>query len=638
MTTKTTTYSTQDKVRFRSKISVGACSACVVVRRILIILLLCTILTLLSTFFFACGHDVSVVPDEYPEEPPTPYIELRIVIPAVNPYLTRSHPMGGEDGNGRERGILNEDKIHDVNIFFYKDDAGLDGDDNTKILHHIYFNIDNLHDADNSPLMPETRPEFEKNYLNLKFDLAEKFAELGEGTNFAAIANIGFIQDNDIKTLKDLRELNVSDYSNNSWSTYDPFSVNAATMDYFLMSTAYNQNWSYGDEETGYQSTGTNKIEKTGKNYSGTTTLERMYARIDFWYNAQTNAGIAPTTDGGVDKSDRLEYGVDATDNKVYICNILPVNVMRQPTFLFKKVTSFPGPPSWELEKLKNLDKFNWGGKEMVLDGCPSNYVLEPNTLLKSREGNSGNLDDWFGSSKAASVIADIKDDGKGRFSSYYSRYQVAEGNDPTGYDCNRVSIISYANENTHATDCFHSNYLTGMAFRAVYVPAKIYKSYDPNTKLPIEMTEAEKASFVISETDKNTKIYRYSRSKDGDASESKALYFTDRGVLEDYEKDHLDDSAVVTAFDAVREPVNNLLGFVCYYNLWLRHYNNENADPQSTYPMEYATVRNNIYRVAVSFIGPGDPTPTMREPDTMQARIFVRKWNLRKEQNPLQF
>ena len=81
-----------------------------------------------------------------------------------------------------------------------------------------------------------------------------------------------------------------------------------------------------------------------------------------------------------------------------------------------------------------------------------------------------------------------------------------------------------------------------------------------------------------------------------------------------------------------------NTLGFVCYYNLWLRHYNDEKADPQEAYPMEYATVRNNIYRVSISFNGPGDPEPTMRDPDTMQARIFVRKWNLRTDDKPLEF
>ena len=102
----------------------------------------------------------------------------------------------------------------------------------------------------------------------------------------------------------------------------------------------------------------------------------------------------------------------------------------------------------------------------------------------------------------------------------------------------------------------------------------------------------------------------------------------------------HPGDVADITAFTA--EKHGDRWGFICYYNLWLRHYNDvDDANPSNPHahmPMEYATVRNNIYRVAVSFSGPGDPEPTMREPDTMKARIFVRKWNLRTENNALEF
>lgn len=264
---------------------------------------LCIIMTALLS---ACGHDELVPTDVYEEEPPTPYVELRIVIPAVNPSATRANPIGGEEGNGREPGILNEDLVHDVNIFFYKDQGGLDGSDNTKILHHIYFNIDNIYDEANYPLLPQSRPEFENNYLNLKFSLDEKFAELGVGTKFAAIANIGPIQEEKITDLKQLREIKVSDYSKNTWGKYDPFSVNAAKMDYFLMSTAYNGNYSYNNGEN----TGKNEIESNGKNFTGTTTLQRMYARIDLWYNAKINGGIDPSVEAGVAKSEKLVYPV----------------------------------------------------------------------------------------------------------------------------------------------------------------------------------------------------------------------------------------------------------------------------------------------------------------------------------------
>ncbi|MDE5997372.1 MAG: hypothetical protein K2G77_04075, partial [Muribaculaceae bacterium] len=202
---------------------------------------------LIVLFSTACGYDDLVVSDVYEEEPPTPYVELLISVPSVNPTSTRANPVAGEEGNGREHGVYNEDKIHDINIFFYKDVNGLDGEDDSKILHHIYFNLENPSDKDNSTLLQETSPIFEKNYLKLQFGLTDKFQELVEGSKFAAIANIGPIQEGEITNLKQLRELDVSAYSNTWSERYDEFSVNAEKMDYFLMSTAYNINYKYGD-------------------------------------------------------------------------------------------------------------------------------------------------------------------------------------------------------------------------------------------------------------------------------------------------------------------------------------------------------------------------------------------------------
>ncbi len=576
----------------------------------------------------ACGHDDLVGPDVYEEEPPAPYVELRIAIPAVNPYSTRSHPVGGEDGNGREKGIENEDNIHDVNIFFYNDPNGLDGEDNTPILHHVYVNVDNLKDTDNSPLLPETGAEFEKNYLKLKLSYEDEMANLNAGTNFAAVANLGRIQKEDIKTLKDLRELDVSRYAATAWQKYDAFSNDASKMDYFLMSTAYNQDYTYGDEHTG-----SNKIEVNGRNYFGTTTLERMYARIDLWYNKNQ---IQTKKDG--DKTiTELDYQIKDKDktilenHHVYITNVLPVNVMQSPSYLFKKVSSTE-PNSWNLSILQNLTKFSWGGKELTdANGVPSNYVLTPTSTLENTDKED--LEKWFKNSRTQTVKENIKDNTKGAFSVYYNKEQSAGAGDPQDYNCNWISIISYANENTHATDCFHSNYLTGLAFRAIYVPDKIYKK-----------STVSDETDLVSTADNLTEIYRYSPT--GPYSnetqtpptlqlEQKSIYFTNRDEAETYAKAHTGDMGVITKYTATLhtdDKGNTKWGFICYYNLWLRHYNDETADPQKSYPMEYATVRNNIYRVKVDFNGPGDPNPEMREPDTMKARIFVRKWNYREE------
>ncbi|MDE5872221.1 MAG: fimbria major subunit [Muribaculaceae bacterium] len=601
----------------------------------------------------ACGHDDLVTDDIYVEET-VPYVELRIAVPLANPSATRANPMGGEEGNGRERGIPNEDRIHNINVFFFKGNMNSDGE--TTILDHLYYNLKDSSDPNNTKLKPNTeltadKPQNQTNYyygieyVTLKFKCTEDLYSKAEDINFYAVANIGPMQFKEGMKLKELMDIEVDYYADSWYGAYDEDSRNAEKMDYFLMSTAYDKEYTYGG-----QSTGTNKIAKDGK---GTTTLQRLYARLDLWYNSKNNSPDGNIIKKG-DSLRELKYQVvdkegnplqDENDviikNTVYLTNVLPVNVMQKPSFLFKKVTDFEeGWSDWSKSGFTGKTSFTWGGKESPNDlptasspnDKPLNYVMERHTLEKDSEGN-GSVDDWYGKTAVSKVKTDIMSDANGKLSAYYHATPNSESN--PNYNCDHISIISYANENTHPTDCFHSNYLTGMAFRAVYVPEKIYKEYTPATDMQAAvltaMTAEEKTNFSI-----DKKIYRYSPSKDRNAKESDALYFNDKSVLEAYEKDHLDDSAVVTEFDAAREPQNYSLGFICYYNLWLRHYNDgEDAlpsNPHAQLPMEYATVRNNIYRVSVSFSGPGDPKPTMREPDTMKARIFVRKWNYRAE------
>lgn len=309
---------------------------------------------------------------------------------------------------------------------------------------------------------------------------------------------------------------------------------------------------------------------------------------------------------------------------------------MREPSFLFKKVSSID-PNSWDVTTLKNLTKFNWGGKELVDDyGYPSNYVLEPNITNKTKEGTgtSVDLDKWYKTSKTEQVKKDIVDSEKGKFLSYYSKYQPKGEGDPTDYNCDRVSIISYANENTQGTDCFHPNFMTGLAFRAVYVPSVVAGDYT---------FKKDESGNIIEETftpdDKDTEvthIWRFSPSdiydqeKGNIVRESESKYFSNYKACEDYQNEHPEIIGVVSSFTPFWHEAEGKWGFVCYYNLWLRHFNDEKADPTEAYPMEYAIVRNNIYRVKIDFTGPGDASPEMREPDTMKARIFVRKWNYR--------
>ncbi len=522
----------------------------------------------------ACGYDHLVEPATYPDEPETPYVEIRISMPANDAASTRSNPMGGEEGNGREQGLDNEDRINDINIFFYLEETsgkGMDSHAETPIINHIFYNLKDSSDPLNSQLWlsgdevnepddDDNLPYFEKNYLVLKLKCTDADLRQVESTgiNFVTLANVGPMQD--INTLGELRNYDLSLDKSNAWcATYDACSKDASKMDYFLMSTAYNENYAAGG-----QTTGTNKITKEGSEYKGKTTLQRMYARIDLWYNEKENAIKAG--DAADAKVKQLQYKVEnATGNIVYVTNVMPVNIMKRPSYVFKKVTN-DKKADWTSGSLKSVSSFKWGGKETPEDGpydfdsdgdLPQNYVMEWHTTDKKPGGATSDTDlsKWFGSTAVKSVKENILKDilnadntvDNGKFSAYYHETRTAGIYDPD-YDCDHISIISYANENTHPTDCFHSNYLTGLAFRAVYVPEKIYKAYTSAGGILTELTDAEKENFPMAA---GHAIYRYSPSaeEDGVMKESKALYFSDEEAMNAYHKNNLVDSSLIMTY-----------------------------------------------------------------------------------------
>ena len=542
--------------------------------------------------------------------------------------ISRTNPTGGEDGDGREQGILNENTIHDVSLFFYSG-FGINNLDSDIPLTKVFVKADDISWSEEDLIFekkiiirldPEETDLRENGLLNSNVDVS-----------FITVVNGGEDFSKDIKTLGDLLAY---DSLGATWSQING-SSNAAECDNFVMSTAYETDKSgyimVGSER---RKVGASNLTKTeiptsddfkNTGWYGETTVQRMCARVDVMYN-ESNLST-----GAKD----LKYTVSGNGgyNTVYITNILPVNVMSQPSYLISKITSSV-PTTWDDQSINSI----WGGVELTdANQVPANYVIEPTTLLKSVSSNASQLQKWYGSTCAENVKISIAEEENGKIGSYY--YGDLSSIE---YNCNKFSVICYANENTQPMESFSSNYLTGLALRSVYVPVAIYYDYvetkdeDGNTIMHLLKMPTGDYSDLS-----NMHIFRYSPSSGGIVDEKNSIYFLDYRVLTNYAKDHPEDNARITPFESciyADEDGNKELGIRCYYNLWLRHYNDESADPQLSYPMEYAIVRNNIYRVALSFSGPGDPTPTMREPDTMQARIFVRKWNQRVENTPLEF
>lgn len=531
-------------------------------------------------------------------------ITLRVPVEGAD-APTRGLPTGGEEGDGREAGINKENSLADANIFFFKG-SGFNPTD----VAPESIEVTGVYVADIAAFTAETDDDpFEKKItIKIKSSdtpLEEKGILTASEVGFITVINAGRDLSTEIANLKVLRE-----YSSftSSWRESEEGCCD------FLMTTAYDAN-AAGNVTIGATTrfVGSNRLEKNRNGngdprieWTGETTVQRICARIDLMYK-DNNIGEG-----------ELVYTTPAR-NKVHITNILPVNFMSKPSYLLAKTTSVI-PTSWNETALGEI---TWGGTEKTATGSdrPANYVIDPFTITKASGTRS--LTAWYGSSAASTVKQELKDAAKGTFPSYYSTTLPS----PESNGCDRITIIGYANENIQAPTCYTSELITGLALRANFQPYKIWikegDNYEPKTLTDEGWKEME---------DKTIWRYQPSAGTEG-VKEEDAFYFISEEDALAYKASHPYELGDVTKYE----------NGICYYNLWLRHYNDESykeedSAPKEIYPMEFAIVRNNIYRVGMSFSGSGEPTPTLREPDTMMSRIFVRKWNQRKETTPLQF
>lgn len=559
----------------------------------------------------SCIMDNGICPDE-PNSGKENWITLQFLV-SEGDAVTRANPIGGEDGNGREEEICNEATIHDINIFLFADNSSLLNAASNTTLTHLYFNLDDPGDRENTLSFTKEIPTKDNMTVYTVTFLDEVpgivFPLRNQGkVRFITVANRGKSMKGEVLTLADLWKYGTSESVYSLSKTWTGTGLDVSDgYDRFVMTTAYdepNESFINFSNESG---AGTESNP-----FTGSTTLQRMCARIDVMYDDNNLKALN-------DKSE-LKYPAGTSGHTVYITNMLPVNAMSSPSYLFKKVTNGL-PADWT-----NVEGRTWGGKETTgTDGKPSNYVLEPNTLLKetlSGDNLNNKQTNWYGDTRISSVKNAIMQESNGKVGEYHHYEFYTKYDDSKTYS--NIAVLGYANENTQSPNQFNSNYLTGIAIRAVYVPEKICGG-DGN------------AVNIADDIVPNI-IYRYSNSSQIQ-EENYCKYFYDKQDLDTYRISHPGDVPVVTEFEATKH--NGKWGFICYYNLWLKHYDDVDdikSDPHKVYPMQYATVRNNIYRVALKFNGPGDPTPTMREPDTMKARIFVRKWNRRTESEALQF
>lgn len=567
---------------------------------------------LLSCLFgvVACSDEEVPDPQLYTADGvPYSYVSVGFSM-AMNP-VTKANPNGGEEGDRSEKGQLYENAVNNIHLFFYNvkdpNKSGADGVNmlgDTAIVAHKY-----LEDRDfkYSDVQATTHAIPVENLL------------VGHSYHVLAVVNAG--ENLNYTKLGDLQSATVSTlYTQGTDGSYNNF----------LMTSEC-------DEFTPLTITSTNS-ETT----PATTTIrvERVTARVDY----QTETGFS-----GVIKNSAGETIATASISGAMLVNTLKGDAT---SYLLKRVTAENAG--------FNTDVIFLGDEKATDGGTATNYVKDPLT----KKGPTNFV--------SATYFPNISYDNAGDWESLFIKGDEITVGSETWYR------IGYPKENVNQNGSKDRS--TGVVFRAEIrlpdnTPAKttffmwngsIYKTLEKAMEAFDEngwklVTSATYWNEINTYGDLKTKFI--DRLKSDDPTGYKA--YLQKQVEEKTDTEELTNevkstlrwtyymehtnyytssegvATVDVGTDVASGTTRRLLhdyhvstykNGICYYTYWIKHANDgkpendlENGDSGGV--MEYAIVRNNVYKLGVKQIGsiggdiPGD--------ESLVINFSVRDWTL---------
>lgn len=515
---------------------------------------------------------------------------------------TRSNPMGGEIGDGLEKGQDYENDITSAVAFFYQtsEGNGVNSGGNTTIKAVVEFNTINKID--------ETQSGVDRIYAT-----GAKQIDLENGKyNVLVVANPG---NDKWWTGKSLTLADVRDHIQTAaWTASESGYSN------FVMTSAADA---------------TLTLESNPEDDPATAevNVERMAARLDYKAEASYTC-----TDPAY------------TGATVEITGAALVNNLTAGSYMLKRVAStVDGVPTYL-------------GNETPDAGVQTNYVLDPWTADKTSANNSFTIGgevktaedlygEWFGN-----ISQDPND---------WADY-VQPGTEVT-VGTETWQRIGYTLENTTAADAAGSDYSTGVVFKATFHPkgvanytdgetffaygTKIYASmedmmagfygskFDDLDNITSCATWGDVKQFITSTlltndpSGYNKYLEGLAEGKDDSETVSEASSLTWGNYMLNecgYSKDEngkvvLDQNDKVTRIALQPYGTRTYEDATCYYTWWVRH-SNDNDDTKKGI-MEYAIVRNNIYKLTVSSVySLGGEVP---EEESLIVDVYVNDWLL---------
>lgn len=560
-------------------------------------------------------EDIGNAPSEGGGLSASSYVSLSFASPQGTP--TRSNPTGGETGDGLEKGQANENAITSAVAFFYQgtDQKGVNSDGTTLIKAVVSFNNIGNGTDENSTGIDRT------------YTTSPQQVDLENGTyNVIVVANPG----TDWWTGK---TLTLADVRNHIQTT--AWTVSESGYSDFVMTSAAD-------------ATLTLNSNPSTAPAKATVNVERMAARLD--YKAEASY---PCTDPAY------------TGATVEITGAALVNNLTAGSYLLKRVADDV-----------NGTNLSYLGNETPDAGVQTNYVLDPWTAGKTSANNSFTI-----GGEANKTAKDLYGEWFGNISqdpNHWAAY-VQPGTEVTvGTETGTETWqrIGYTLENTTAAEEAGKRYSTGVVFKAKFHPAKV-TSYTNSTytdgatffaygKTLYASMEDMMIGFYghkfdngfsdIKECKTWGKVRQFITSTlltndpsgydkyleglaegkaDADAvADASSLTWSNYMLNEcGYSKDEngkvvLDQNSKVTRIALQHYGTRTYEDATCYYTWWVRHSNDNNDDAKGI--MEYAIVRNNIYKLTVNSIySLGGEIPEDDDDEGIILDVYVNDWLL---------
>lgn len=544
-----------------------------------------------------------------------PYAYVAVAFNTGMNTSTRANPTGGEDGDGPEVGQSNENRVNDITLFFYEATdkvKGVNSDPETSIVARHHFK--NGEFTYNGGTNAQTNPvEVTDLLVNHSYHV---LAVVNGGENFGE----------GVKTLGDLQQMKVT-------SIYKTSGSNPTQEGYsnFLMASADDENYPLEI----YPSNSETNPAHTVIN------VERVSARVDY-------RAIDPNGQPANDSIYEIDNVGTARITGALLVNTLNVGAN---SYLLKRVT--------EANAGFNTDVI-YLGKETVnneTDKVATNYVIDPYATSGKQEADFDpktyfpsigydNAADWENLfSEGTEVSADgetwhligyPKENVNEKGSKRHSTGIIFKANitltnaapsatffEWNGQVCRTAEEAMEKFDSEGWTNAVNGTWEQLDTYGDFRLMMQSMKSGDPTGyKLYLEETLREAPNETLLTDDvKATLRWAY-------YMENECFYKNDNGTVQ------IDIGQIsgMTRQILSQYQLHTYKGGVCYYTYWIKHSNDGDEATDLLHGgtggvMEYAIVRNNIYKLNITSISTlGDDVPGDR---TLEINFSVKNWQV---------